>query len=134
MALVHLIPYWLVWAEIECMVQVALTKLPMNQFKLVHQKHITVAECPIMYIYCVFKVHFVCRLFVCGGSKIYFFSYTQKMKYSFWAAIKYYISTRFYNLESIGRNSKVFRTWAECRNSRYLFSLFILYDYEFEFV
>ena len=49
MALVHLIPYWLVWAEIECMVQVALTKLPMNQFKLVHQKHITVAECPNVY-------------------------------------------------------------------------------------
>ena len=33
LALVHLIPFWLGWAKIVSMVQVALTKQPKNQFK-----------------------------------------------------------------------------------------------------
>ena len=32
LALVHLIPSWLVWAEIKCIVHVALPKWPTNQF------------------------------------------------------------------------------------------------------
>ena len=36
LALVHLIPFWLGWAKIVCMVQVALPKQPINQFQLVH--------------------------------------------------------------------------------------------------
>ena len=32
-ALVHSVPSWLIWAEIEFKVHVALTKSPINQFK-----------------------------------------------------------------------------------------------------
>ena len=35
LALVHLIPSWLVWTEMECTVNVVLTKRPIDQFKLV---------------------------------------------------------------------------------------------------
>ena len=37
LALVHLIPFWLFWADIECMVHVALPKRPINQFEPVEQ-------------------------------------------------------------------------------------------------
>ena len=35
--MVHLIPSWLVWAEVKCSVHVALQKWPINQFKPVKQ-------------------------------------------------------------------------------------------------
>ena len=43
-----MIPSWLVWAEIECTVHVALPKWPMNQFIPVHQSRQQVlrAYCP----------------------------------------------------------------------------------------
>ena len=52
LALVHLIPSWLVWAEIECTVHVSLPKQPINQFKPVQQSRYQVlrAYCPYTYI------------------------------------------------------------------------------------
>ena len=38
LALVHFIPSWLVWAKIECRVDVALPKQPITQFKPVQQR------------------------------------------------------------------------------------------------
>ena len=47
----HLILSWLVWADIECAVHVALPKWPINNFKLVKQSRQQVprAYCPNLY-------------------------------------------------------------------------------------
>ena len=103
----------------------------MNQFKLVHQKHITVAEWPN--VYTVYLRYILYVGFSCVVDLKFISSHTLKNEIFFLGCHKV-LHTRFYNLESIGRNLKVFRTWSECRNSRDLFSLFILYDYEFELV
>ena len=44
----HMIPFWLVWADIECIVRVALSKRPINHFKVVQQSRQQVlrAYCP----------------------------------------------------------------------------------------
>ena len=55
LALVYLIPYCLVLAEIKCTGHVALPKRPINQFKLVHQsrKRLLRNYCPNIRIYTV---------------------------------------------------------------------------------
>ena len=49
LAFVHLIPSWLVWAEIECTVHVALPKWPISKLTIVPQSRQQVlrAYCPI---------------------------------------------------------------------------------------
>ena len=50
-ALVHLIPYWLFWAEVKCMLHVVLPKRPINEFKLDQQsrQQALKAYCPNIY-------------------------------------------------------------------------------------
>ena len=57
-SLVHLIPSWLVWAEIECTMHLALLKRPINQFKPVLQSRQQAlrAYCPNIY----------CALYICS--------------------------------------------------------------------
>ena len=50
--MLHLIPSWLVWADVRCMVHVALPKLAINQLKPVQQRRQQEqkAYCPNIYI------------------------------------------------------------------------------------
>ena len=49
LALLHLIPSWLSWAEIECAAHVALPKQAMHQFNPVQQSRQLGTYCPNIY-------------------------------------------------------------------------------------
>ena len=73
-ALVHLIPSWVTWQEIECTVYVALSKRLMFQFKLVQQsrQQVIKAYCPSIYtvdIWCFIITHKNQGLFRAGHVK-----------------------------------------------------------------
>ena len=57
LAMVHSIPSWLVWEEIECTVHIAPPNRPINQFELVQQSRQQVlrAYCPNMIVLYVLK-------------------------------------------------------------------------------
>ena len=55
--MVHPIPAWMVWAEIECKVDVALPKLPIFRFQPVQQsrQQALKANCPKLYTMIFFR-------------------------------------------------------------------------------
>ena len=55
-SLVNSIPPSLIWAEIKCMVHVALLKRPINQLKPVHQRRQQAVRDYCHYIYCATKL------------------------------------------------------------------------------